>query len=206
MNFPRPFLSSLILAGLFLTACTNSTVQTQLPSTDSDIAKALQKGGHIVYLRHTSTEKDYADQVTAEMGNCSTQRVLSEKGWQEAESIGAAFVRLQIPVGKVLSSQYCRAWQTAQLAFGKYEQTDLLNFYPAEDFTPEQMESMRQAALPMMIEIPENGNTLLVGHDDVFESVTGIYPEPQGVAYILKPDGLDFEILGRVGPEEWEQF
>jgi hypothetical protein len=26
---------------------------------------------------------------------------------------------------------------------------------------------------------------VIVGHDDVFEAATGIYPEPQGVAYIL---------------------
>ena len=47
-------------------------------------------------------------------------------------------------------------------------------------------------------------NTVLVGHDDVFEAATGIYPEPQGVAYVLKPDGQGgFEILANMMPEDW---
>ncbi|HBQ99675.1 MULTISPECIES: hypothetical protein [unclassified Roseofilum] len=33
------------------------------------------------------------------------------------------------------------------------------------------------------------GFTALVGHDDIFETATGIYPDPMGIAYIIKPDG-----------------
>lgn len=41
-------------------------------------------------------------------------------------------------------------------------------------------------------------------HDAPFEAVSGIYPEPQGVAYILKPgEGNDFTILARLRSDDW---
>jgi phosphohistidine phosphatase SixA len=169
------------------------------------LVKALQQGGYIIYFRHAQTEKDYADQISAKMGDCSTQRMLSETGWQQAKSIGQGFRNLKIPVGEVYSSEYCRAWQTADLAFGRHQKTAALNFAPAEEYTEAQVKQMRDAVMPMLTRVPAAGaNTVIVGHDDVFESATGIYPEPQGVAYILKPDGRGgFEILANITAEEW---
>lgn len=86
---------------------------------NKELITKLQKGGYVIYFRHAQTEKDYADQVTADPNNGSTQRVLSEAGWKQAKGIGKAFKELKIPVGTVISSQYFRAWQTADLAFGK---------------------------------------------------------------------------------------
>lgn len=95
----------------------NRDFQDQL--NKKDLLKVLRQGGYIIYIRHGQTERDYADQVTAEMGNCATQRPLSEVGWQQAKAIGQAFKKYAIPYDQVFSSQYCRAWQTADLAFGR---------------------------------------------------------------------------------------
>ena len=86
----------------------------------AQLLAALKAGGNVIFIRHAATERDFADQVSAVMGDCSTQRTLSEAGWQQARAIGKAFDQLQIPVGEVYSSEYCRAWQTADLAFGHY--------------------------------------------------------------------------------------
>ncbi len=174
----------------------------------AELLNALQQGGHVIYFRHAQTEKDYADQVTADVNNCSTQRVLSETGWQQAQAIGEAFEEKAIPVGEVISSQYCRAWKTAGLAFGRYEKNPALNFLPFEDYTDEQVAQMKANVMPLLTVVPETGaNTVIVGHDDIFESATGIYPDPQGMAYILKPDGNgSFEILANMLPEEWSQL
>ncbi|XPM55999.2 MAG: histidine phosphatase family protein [Leptolyngbya sp. IPPAS B-1204] len=176
--------------------------------TGADLVNALRQGGYVIYFRHAQTEKDYADQVSATMGDCSTQRMLSEVGWQQARTIGKAFQNLQIPVGQVYSSEYCRAWQTADLAFGRYEKRAALNFPPAEEYTEEQVQQMRAAVMPMLTALPASGtNTVIVGHDDVFEAATGIYPEPQGVAYVVKPNGQGgFELVANLLPEEWAQL
>lgn len=169
------------------------------------LVNALKQGGYVIYIRHAQTEKDYADQVKAVMGNCSTQRVLSEAGWKQAKGIGEAFRKYDIPVDKVISSQYCRAWQTADLAFGKYEKNADLNFPKAEDYTPEQVAQMKAQLTPMLTAAPTQGkNTAIVGHDDLFEAATGIYPDPQGMTYVVKPDGKGgFELIANILPEEW---
>lgn len=170
-----------------------------------DLVAAMQEGGYVIFIRHATTDVDFADQVTAEMGDCSTQRTLSEEGWDEAKNIGAAFELYDIPVGDVISSQYCRAWQTADLAFGRYEKTADLNFEPAEEYTEEQLQTMRENMTPHLSAVPSEGNTILVGHDDPFDAATGIYPEPMGVTFVIRPGGDgDFEVLGHIPPEGWK--
>jgi phosphohistidine phosphatase SixA len=172
------------------------------------LLNALKQGGHVIYFRHAQTEKDYADQVKAVMGDCSTQRMLSEAGWKQAKTIGEAFRKYAIPVDKVISSQYCRAWQTADLAFGKYEKNADLNFPKAEDYTPEQTAQMKTQLTPMLTAVPAKAtNTVIVGHDDLFEAATGIYPDPQGMAYVVKPNGKGgFELIANMLPEEWAKL
>lgn len=180
-----------------------------LPSAAQDasptaLIEALQGGGHVLYIRHGQTESDYADQVVAEPANCATQRVLSRMGWQQSLAIGQAVEAQGIPVGEVLSSQYCRAWQTAALAFGTYAETAALNFEPAEEYTDAQFAAMRDRVLPLIVApIPAGENRVIVGHDDPFEAVTGIYPEPQGVTYVLRVEGEAFEVLGAIPPDGW---
>ena len=172
--------------------------------TPSQSVSALQKGGYILYMRHASTEKDYADQVTADVANCATQRTLSENGWNEAETIGSAVSLLGIPVGALYSSQYCRAWQTARIAFGTPTKMAEFNFAPVETMNAEQTAQVSAAVTPFLSATPAEGtNTVIVAHDDPFEAATGIYPEPQGVVYVLKPDGESFTIVGSINPDEW---
>jgi phosphohistidine phosphatase SixA len=185
----------------------NADFQDKMDS--SQLLGELQKGGYIIYFRHAQTEKDYADQVTANVNDCSTQRVLSEEGLQQALAIGDSFSSSEIPVGKVITSEYCRAWTTAALAFGgDYEKDSALNFLPFEDYTDEQMEQMKANVTPLLTAVPDDGtNNVIVGHDDIFESATGIYPDPQGMAYVVKPDGDGgFEVIANMLPEEWAEL
>jgi phosphohistidine phosphatase SixA len=190
--------SALLLAG-------SATAVFAQDMSAEDLVAAMQEGGHVIYIRHATTETDYADQVDATMGDCSTQRTLSEEGWDEAKDIGAAFALYDIPVGDVISSQYCRAWQTADLAFGRYEKNADLNFEPAEEYTEEQMQTMRDNVTPHLSAVPPKGNTILVAHDDPFDAATGIYPEPMGVTFVIRPGGDgEFEVLGHIPPDGWK--
>jgi hypothetical protein len=57
---------------------------------------------------------------------------------------------------------------------------------------------MKKRVVPYFSTKPEKGkNTVIVAHDDPFETATGIYPAPQGICYILEPKGKDaFKIIG----------
>ncbi|PZU99662.1 MAG: histidine phosphatase family protein [Cyanobium sp.] len=168
---------------------------------------ALRSGGNIIYFRHAQTTKDYADQADPKMSlaSCETQRKLSAAGIEQSREIGKAFQTLKIPVGTVHSSQYCRAWQTADLAFGRHQQSAKLNFLPFEDYTDAQMAEMKANLLPFLTAPPRPGtNTVVVGHDDLFEAATGIYPDPQGIAYVLTPDGKGgFTVQASLKPDQW---
>ena len=191
------------LAGLLFLFSADTAISELL--SKNQLIQEMKKGGLILYIRHASTEKDYADQIKANVNDGSTQRVLSEKGWHEAVHIGKAFQFYNIPVGQVLTSQYFRAWQTAWLAFGKYKKSVKLNFLPFEDYSQTQVKLMQTSVNPILSEIPPAGtNTIIVAHDDPFEAVTGIYPEPMGVCFVIKPMGSGkFSILGKIGPQEW---
>jgi hypothetical protein len=68
------------------------------------------------------------------------------------------------------------------------------------------MATMKKRVVPFLSTKPEKGkNTIIVAHDDPFEASTGIYPEPQGVCFILEPQGNGkFEILGQIAPGDWK--
>ena len=198
----------LITVALFFSIITNQ-VRCESPDpvmlSKEELIKRMQQGGLIFYFRHASTEKDYADQTKADVNDGSTQRVLSEKGWHEAVQIGKAIRYYNIPVGDVMSSDYFRAWQTAWLAFGKYEKNSDFNFLPFENYTENQIDEMKLRVTPYLCRKPlKNKNNIIVAHDDPFEAATGIYPKPQGVCYVIKPtNNKSFQILGRIGPKEW---
>lgn len=196
-----PALAVSVVLGLPNLSAAADVVEADTPTLIAD----LQAGGYIMYMRHAQTEADYADQVEAVLGDCSTQRMLSEAGWQQARSIGAAIAALNIPVGEVFSSEYCRAWQTADLAFGSYQTFAGLNFFPAAEYTDAQYAIMKASALPVLVApIAPGTNRVIVGHDDVMQSVTGIYPEPQGVIYVLQQDGAGgVTVVGHINPDGW---
>jgi phosphohistidine phosphatase SixA len=199
-----------LVAGLTLApnvgAAQNTGFEDKL--SGAELLDALESGGLVNFIRHAETEQDYADQVSAVMGDCSTQRPLSEAGWQQARAIGKALEALRIPLGEVYSSEYCRAWQTADLAFGRYRKTPDLNFEPAENYSDEQIAAMRERMAVQLAALPKEGvNTVLVGHDDPFEAATGIYPEPMGVTFVVKPSGDGhFTVLAHLAPEEWAEL
>ncbi|NDJ19497.1 histidine phosphatase family protein [Myxacorys almedinensis] len=186
----------------------NAEFQDKL--SGQELLSALQKGGHVIYFRHAQTEKDYADQADPKMNlnDCETQRKLSDVGIKQAKDIGAAFTAKKIPVGEVITSQYCRSWETADLAFGRHTKDPKLNFLPFEDYTDEQVKEMKANVMPLLTAAPQNGqNTVIVGHDDIFEAATGIYPDPQGMAYVLTPDGKGgFTLQANMLPEEWSKL
>ncbi len=181
---------------------------------DKELASALREGGHVIYLRHTRTVKDWGDQVSPalDLADCNTQRRLSTQGKMDATMIGEGIKAADIPVGDVISSEYCRAYNTADLAFGRYTKNSNLNFLPCVECTPDQYQEYAMRLQPLMSAKPEAGtNTVLVGHDDPFQGVTmpvvpknGIYPAPMGVAYVAKPlgDG-NFDLIAKIEPDQW---
>ena len=175
----------------------------------------LREGGFIIYLRHTKTDKDWGDQISPklDLDDCNTQRRLSLDGKADAKQIGNGMKAADIPIGDVISSEYCRAYNTAELAFGKFTKDSNLNFLPCVECTSADYKEYAARLSPLVSVKPASGtNTVLVGHDDPFQGVTmtvdspnGIYPDPMGVAYVLKPMGDgQFQLVAKLLPPHWQ--
>jgi hypothetical protein len=166
---------------------------------------ALQGGGYVVYFRHFETGQDYADQVTADIENCWTQRRINAAGFRDAQRIGKYIYDQKIPIGRVVSSPFCRTRHSADLAFGRYERIDELKILPHKDYTPEQNAVMKVGVMPFIAAVPAVGTNLIVmAHDDNLTAAGGPLLEVQGEAAIIKPDGKGaFTVVARLKPDQW---
>src|ERR1700760_4554230 len=91
---------------------------------DKDIAQALRAGGLVLVVRHGATFPDQADTDPLNFDNIAAQRNLNEKGKALAKAFGDAIRQAGIPVGKVFTSKYNRAYATAVIAgFEEIEKT-----------------------------------------------------------------------------------
>ncbi len=168
-----------------------------------ELLPALRKGGYIFYFRHALTRQDQEDRQPVTLGDCTTQRNLSEEGRHQAGGIGAAMRDLKIPVGKVLSSPFCRCVETAQLAFGKAEIAEDLYF--AIGLAKAERAAKGTALRRLLAQAPAAGsNAVIVAHTANLDEATGYWPKPEGAAVLFRPDGAgSFRPVGRLPPEIW---
>jgi len=158
----------------------------------------LAGGGQVVVMRHASTVSGVGDPPGFDLRDCATQRTLSEAGRIESRRVAVAFRARGVPIGRVLSSEWCRCSETARLAFGRAELWPALNSY-FNDPTREARQTPLVRALAG--ELPTAGNLIMVTHQLNVRSVTGIAPAP-GEMVVLTPHGDGrFTVAGRLAPE-----
>lgn len=165
----------------------------------------LHQGGYVIYIRHMSTDHSQEDQRPVDLAKCHTQRKLSTKGRQQARALGKAFRQLNIPIGRVISSPFCRCMESARLAFGKFETSD--NLYFAMGLTRQDKQAKGRALRDMMRTQPVRGkNMLIISHTANLQEAVGLWPTPEGVAYLFKPGAQSKpNVIGKVNPETWSE-
>ena len=87
---------------------------------DPAIEARLRAGGLVLAFRHALAPGTF-DPPGFKLGDCSTQRNLSEEGREQARRIGAWFKARGLQPAAVRSSPWCRCMDTARLAFGRAE-------------------------------------------------------------------------------------
>ncbi len=93
----------------------------------------LQSGGNIVFIRHALAPGN-GDPDNFDLKDCSTQRNLNDQGINQSKKIGDFFRRNNIPINKVLSSEWCRCKDTARYAFKNFITFNALNSFYDEKF------------------------------------------------------------------------
>jgi phosphohistidine phosphatase SixA len=169
---------------------------------DEGVWELLRAGGQVVLIRHASTEPGLGDPPGFRLDDCATQRNLSEAGRDEARRIWAAFQRRGVPIGRVLSSRWCRCLETARVAFERVEPWPPLDsFFDDRGREPDQTRAVRA----LMDQPISEGNLILVTHQVNITAITGIVPA-MGEMIVLTPQpGGTVRVAGRLGPAEFSE-
>lgn len=169
----------------------------------SSVLGELRKGGFVIYFRHGPTDLTGSGDDAADMMKCETQRNLSAEGRAQATRTGNAIRALRIPVDTVTTSPFCRTKDTAKLAFGHFiVSNDLASAIGADASETTQF----SVSLRRMLSTPpaKATNAVIVSHNSNLREATGIWPKPEGVAYVFRPlPGGQFEAIAMVLPEDW---
>jgi phosphohistidine phosphatase SixA len=156
----------------------------------------LREGGCVLLMRHAQTEPGSGDPPNFTLGDCSTQRMLSETGRKQARKMATAFMREHITVDQVRSSAWCRCAETGLLAFKKNTVWPALNAF----FGPEEREEQTQEVLEAVKGWSAPRNMALVTHHTNVAALTGHTPA-MGEILLTRPakesGGTPLRVLAR---------
>ena len=199
------------LAVLSVIAVLLFTVPTLAQSRPSDVelAQMLTAGGHVIVLRHGATHADQADTDPLNHDNIGKQRQLNAKGEEAAKDLGAAFKQIGVPIGKVITSHFNRAYQTAKLAgFDNVEKSiDITE--GGLVVSPDENNRRAAAFRNLASTVPPAGtNVLIVSHKPNTIDAFGKdwFEVKEGEATIFKPDGTGYRVVARVQMDEWPRI
>src|SRR5690349_19757996 len=88
----------------------------ETPRPEPTLAAELQRGGHVIVVRHGATHAHQADLAPLQPEGPGAQRQLNDKGREAAKAFGAALKAIGVPVAKTWTSRFNRAYETALLA------------------------------------------------------------------------------------------
>ena len=102
-------------------------------NAEEKLIGSLKDGQKIIFIRHALAPGS-GDPENFNLNDCSTQRNLNQSGINQSSKIGSFFLENNIPIDKVLSSEWCRCKETAKFAFDKFETFNALNSFYSKKF------------------------------------------------------------------------
>ncbi len=159
---------------------------------------ALAGGGHAALLRHARTDPGIGDPPGFRLDDCATQRNLSPEGRAQAARLGEAFRSRGVPVGRVLSSAWCRCRDTASvmgLSPVEIAPAALNSFFGGQGEERAATAALRALLAGLKREGPV---AVLVTHQVNMTALTGLGPA-MGETLVLRLDREGrFPVVGRI--------
>lgn len=194
-NANDPTRRHILLTALLLVVGTTAPALAADKTTDAAPWNALRAGG-IVLFRHANAP-GIGDPPGFRLGDCSTQRNLDAAGRAQARRIGARMREQGVTLGKVLTSQWCRTRETAELAFaGRVTPEAAFNsFFQDRENASQQTD----AARALLLAWNGPGALVVVTHQvNISALVDGFTASAEGI--VLRPLGQLLEVVGRIQP------
>lgn len=156
---------------------------------------ALRQPGAVALMRH-ALAPGFGDPPSFTLGDCSTQRNLDDRGRAQARAVGDAFRARGVRVDRVLTSQWCRCRETAELlGLGPVEEVAALNSFFADRSTAD---AQTRATRAMLAALPDGVLPVVVTHQVNITALTGIFPSSGELVFVGR--GGDAALLGRSLP------
>ena len=176
---------------------------------EKDIAQALRAGGLVLVVRHGATFPDQADTDPLNFDNVAAQRNLNDKGKALAKAFGDALRQAGVPVGKVYTSKYNRAYETAVIAgFTDIEKTTDLT-EGGLVVSPNENNRRAEAFRKMLAVAPKDrANTILISHQPNIIAALGKdwFDVKEGETSIFRPADGGYKLVARVQMDEWPRI
>jgi phosphohistidine phosphatase SixA len=199
----------MLLPAAFLFFGLGGPVCGQSPPSDLELARTLRAGGNVIVIRHGATDPDMADTDPLNHDTIAKQRQLSAKGEAAAIALGEAFRAIGVPVGKVYTSRFHRAYQTAKLAGLEPIEKSIDITEGGLVVSPNENNRRAQAFRKLASTIPPAGtNVVIVTHKPNILDAFGKdwFDVKEGEATIFTPDGSGYKLLARVDMGDWSRI
>jgi broad specificity phosphatase PhoE len=171
-----------------------------------NIAQMLRTGGLVIVVRHGATFSDQADTDPLNFDNIAAQRNLNDKGKALAKAFGDAFRQVGIPVGKVYTSKYNRAYETAVIAGFKDIEKSADLTEGGLVVSPNENNRRVEAFHKMLGTSPKPGtNTILITHKPNIVDGLGKdwFDVREGEASVFRPENGSYALIARIQMDAW---
>ena len=152
----------------------------------------LEDGGKLIFIRHAYAPGN-GDPNNFNLNDCSTQRNLNSIGRKQAKDIGKFFRENKIKIYKVLSSEWCRCKETADIAFRDFSTNNFLNSFYSPKYKENKVKQVKELN-NYVKKFKSNKNLIFVTHYVLISEVLNYGPSS---GEIVVSDN-NFNILGTV--------
>lgn len=168
-------------------------------AADNPAWSALREGARVVLMRHAATSGGAGDPESFRLEDCATQRNLTERGRVDAKTAGEQMRAQKVPVGKVLSSQWCRCRDTAALMNLGHPIETAETFNNAYTFR-DRRDELTKGARAVIAGWKGPGALIVVTHGANILPLTGFQPA-EGEMVVVEPDPAPdgkLRVIGRI--------
>jgi hypothetical protein len=174
---------------------------------DQVLIDRLRQGGLNIFIRHAITpgsDSSKFNPPSERPNDCSSgSRQLNDEGREQSRRIGKRIKELDIPIGEVYSSSFCRCEETAKLAFDRFTTVEWLLIKPGTFQFQLDRELRSVPSAGFFSKTPTGKNNVFVGHAVTFlpgalsKELSLVRLLAEGEALIIEP-GSPPKKLGRI--------
>lgn len=195
MKIRQNCLKTAIFGALVVSTILLPGARTAFADESPDLWNALRAGTAFAIMRH-ALAPGTGDPETVVIGDCATQRNLSDDGRDQSRWIGEKFRANGISAARVFTSAWCRCEETAELLkIGPVKVLPPLNSFFV---TPDRAAPQTTALTAWLANNKGATPLVLVTHQVNITALTDVYPRSGEIVVARQDDSQNIRVLGTI--------